>query len=1135
MSSILLAIYITLFHIADRTAMYSSEDTSHRRFNDEQQHTDTEAHVTSLVDTLNHNNNNNDNNNNNNNPCPESVVHTTVVEHHHLAINNNNNTVHATTCETHHQLLDLMATRETDARLPSALAAWLAEVGVVDKGVHFLTAVENCVSLCRLFSMFAPDLLSDKDYFVPQKVTAGANTSRQRRYNTRRLARCLAEWFNIGSRSGSPVNGVASTDKQKNTTTVNFSDESRMRIKSITDAARSEQDNHNPETLFTALAECLLCAAVNSPMKNEFVEAILNLSTTHQNALAISIRYTMAEEEQEEQKDGVHILAEVAANDENALPNTPKKTVNPQLAAKPSPQKSNISKDLLSAPRGIPPAEFKALAEERDALRRKLATMEQEKNAAVENAAALQRDLEEASDRIREMESTVAEKESELASKMTALNETKAALREVQVSSEEMDLLKAKAASAEQLEASLKRASKRLEEVVDMRKTVKDLESQNAAYRDNEERMTKQVRYLETQLDKSNKRAQELAEASESMSSAFEAQQNEMRDMEARNQELEEKICVANDQLASMLQAGNPSVTEPPPAQRDSSAAPSSADPEAISARLYEETGVNMGWEDIVECIRGVVDAWKEMDELKHAEGNERGSVEEIDAAEEAAQEDSRATFDDGQRSAAEEPGADAKVLPEFAVVDSDMARAHGDSRGDEFDFAVDHANVTEIPVMQRHTRAPPGLPRGNQPQAVEARQRDPTVENGQGRVRNASDSPTVSSDEDVGHTRAAAGGVPRHSEPAPTQVDATTSLGETPLRSERSNLAVVAVRGQPQTSPASSLCDQASFSSPGQAANNLAVSVRPSLSNTSLSEATKALVRQTRSELSTLQHTMEAMRSERESTSSLASLIQQLTEAREELRKAQRALAEKEAECDTLRNDLDSLIKEHDAILIDGKTKRERDLEVLREKERLIGLMEQTLKTRDCELNTLRQEVGVAGQTANQLRLAEARLAAAQHEHHVLSRAQEVEIARLTAKLEASELIAGKLGAAMDKTDGLTDEIHRTRENYYQDIAEAAKRDKELAEAARAEAQRITESSARVLADVKATAARMPAACCSDALRQRRRSTRMGAFWRRLLHLDTNSGPREHISGGGGAASPLRVERTVTREPELA
>ncbi len=678
-----------------------------------------------------------------------------------------------------------------------------------------------------------------------------------------------------------------------------------------------------------------------------------------------------------------------------------------------------------------------------------------------------------------------------------------------------MDVLRAKAASADQLEASLKRASKRLEEVADMRKTIKDLETQNAAYRDNEERMGKQMEYLETQLKNSNERAQNLAQVSDDISHELEAKTGEIRDITSKNQELSRKLAAANDQLASMLMQpeASPRKSQDIDAKDRTANSMPEFNADVISARLYEEVGVSMAWADIVDCIRGVVEAMNEMDEMQRQEqqNNGDGRPEGFTKSSNSRHSSVYAGSDGGSVSSggsyasiAEGEQPKVHLLPEFALVDSKHEAQRGDG-GDQFDYAVDHPNVMEIPLMSRRPSQLSTVPEDRE--GFESEEDD--VPEPEDFARSAGPQPGSSPPPEVRDIS----GSPEMQTYTGFSMGAADDSGSSDVR-------VIAVRGAPHATPVSSAA-KLDHIPPQHASNSLSVCIRPSTDSSPLSDNTKTIVRQTRSELSTIQHTLDAIRTERES-SSLNALVEQLAEARNEVRRIQQLVLEKEVECETLRHDLDSLIKEHDVALKERTEHRERDLEVLREKERVISLLEQTVKAKDSELKELRASAGAAKDTADKLREIELQLASAKHEHTVMTRAQEVEIARLTAKLEASELIAGKLGAAMDKTDGLTEEIHRARETYFQDIAEAARRDKEAAEALRLEAQRAADSNARALSDIKAAQARNRPVCCSDSLRKARRSNRIGAFWRKMLHLD--AGSFDQRDNAAGLGSPTRM-----------
>lgn len=1065
----------------------------------------------------------------------------------------------------------------TPANVAPALAAWLAALSVAPADLDFATASDNCVSLCAVFSLFAPHLLTERDYFIPAKVS-GANASRQRRYNTRRLARSLADWFQVRSRAASPVAGAVEVVEEP----VDLSDDARERIRDITDAARAEEFDSG--TVLLALAECLLCAAVHSHMRDTFINAILTLDMSYQDALYQSIRRTMADG-----SSANAVLSPVRLADENAMPASDSKArkVAPADAA---PYKTDQNHaDLLAAPRGIPPAEYKALAAERDALRRKVAAFENDRHHASDSSDALRRSLDEAGDRIRELQAVVSEKDEDIAAKTKALAETRTALRDAHVTAEDVDVLKAKAASAEQLEASLKRASKRLEEVADMRKANKELVAQMVAYKENEERQNKHALFIESKLAGSNDRAVQLASVSENLSAELEQKNASLSALSVENLELTKKLRMANEQLASMLM-GNSSST--PFGATDSSvrAAPIATkgrsvtddlenvneaeeftspvvqtlapvvgsednsfhpqmpvfSPEQVSDQLFRDIGVSMSWADIVDCIRGVVDAMNEMDEAERAEQALMMHGNSADAG----TGDERSTHKRHRESPSSNPADDASesqsrgdsVFPAFAEVDSKMEAAHeaehGDA-GDEFDFAANQVNVTVIPVVPRRSS-----------------QRLATVpENREGFEAEASDhsdyyhedgdESSFSSEYSSGSEHETDNPGAGSTDPVPQTTTQTTNqkapeleelnVADNPTssfkhdslsstESERGmttdNLSMpylqnVTLRGARVVSPATSLRDIVSHASSrgtssesggGSVARRVqsGVSLSPSYSDTT----TRALMRQARSELAGMQNAMDMMRMERESSASIGVLVQQLTDAREELRLAQIAANDKEIENTDLRREMSVLIKEYDSLMIQNENAENRDIEVLQEKERTILILQKNLDASDTALATARREVAELHKENSSLVDIKMRLSEKEREHELVSRAQDVEIARLISKVEAAETIANKLGAAVENNNGLNEQINSAREEYYIDIAAQAKRDKELAEGARDEARRVAESQISVLQDVRATAAAaaLIRPCGNDMMRNRRRSQSIRSFWRRLMNRDASS-----------------------------
>jgi len=956
-----------------------------------------------------------------------------------------------------------------------ALAAWLSALNLSDEPVAFAEASDNCVSLCCAFASVAPELITAKDFFVPN--SSGTTATRQRRYNTRRLARSLAEWFCVGSRANSPVNGqVPPTQASYNPeTSMPLPEAAKTRIKSITDAARAEGDSCDVPQLRLALAQLVFFAAVNSPDKNRFVQAVFSLEDQHQDSLAYSIKCTMSEGdgpvlESSESQPTQPVLGEVRASSENAPPSASSSPPLSSSSASPKPTKSN---DIM-APRGIPPVEFKALAEERDILRKKLCTAESEKNEAVEHAQSLRMEIRAGADRIRDYQGKLAESERLCEERSSELAEAKSALRNVHQNAEEIDRLRAQASSAETLESSLKRASARLEEVGDIRSKLKQMESENSAFRTNEDILTRKVEMLEAQLAASNERAQHLVTVTDELSNDIEAKTGEVRDITSRNHDLQTKLTTANEQLSHMLvEKSNVEAAAQTRAKVETQDRERELDHDLISERLSKEVGVNMAWSDIVECIRGVVEAMNEMDEMNRHNGmSEAKDSFSNQSTSSAGYVSGTGCKDPTSEGNSQDEGdtieSKVQLLPDFDVVDSKQEAQNGGDGSDQFDYAVDHPNIREIPAMARRPSLST-VPEDRE--GFEDEQDDDvpepyqqTDESPASDVREVTAGyPILSNHHDVPHL---------HPTPNATPGDVSHSLN--------------GMGGQ----------------------NNVDI-------------------RQTRSDIPAMNqaHAMDALRLEQESQT-LAAVFQQLVEVRESESRFKAALEAKERVCAELRSDLDSLIKEHDASIMKASTNQARDAEVLREKERMIAHLERSLSSKEEELASLREQASLLRDTTESLRTLEVQMASATHEHTVKVRAQEIEIARLAAKLEASELIAGKLTAAMDKTDGLTDEIYKARETYLTEMTEAAKREKEAAAESRADAEREAAMHARAVHDMKTAAAttRPPSVCCSDSARKHRRSTKIGMFVRKMLHLEVANADAGNTTTVGGRGNTTVV-----------
>lgn len=884
-----------------------------------------------------------------------------------------------------------------------------------------------------------------------------------------------------------------------------------------------------------SLAEVVLSAAVHSEQRETFIKAVLTLPQHHQDALAASICRTTIDNPSD-----TRVLGQIAVNDENLNtthpPSQPNKKSNP-LHAPVSP---------LSAPRGIPLADYKALAAERDGLRRKLAACEFERNKAVELSHGLKANLEEASDKVRLLETKQEQTQTELVNKANALNEAKSALRGAHVAAEEIDILRARAASAEQLEASLKRASKRLEEVADMRKTNKDLEAQISALRENEDRITKHTEYLESQLTYSNDRSTQFAKLVESLTADIEKKDDEMKALKSDNSSLKAAVDAANQQLATFLMqsahtASRDTAMNKP--SEDASAAvrnhagakiveqvmsgPAQMSDELIKERacdlLFQQIGARMGWDDIVECIDGVMDALKDLDAMESDDPSIRSSSDielgrkpssnAIVPQPRPVSRGSLRSIDTNASYVGSEAESRMSLLPEFTVMDY-QERAQKGHNGDEFDYAANHTNVEEIP-LDRDT--PPPMPPvyGKPATSPTTNSNPPSSSTGDG---NSDPEPA---DETVNAT-------------VPAAFSATVMNGTDPSSCDRKSSGVDSVKRSPNQPHSPFLAEDIMHSTRQtvqlrygsrhiravrhsslaqlqtvKRASSLTLSRRSGMSSSeSRSDTTRTLVLQARNELLSLQNTLDLMRTERQSSRSVGNLVHQLDVTRKQLNEAHAKLLESNAECNSLRSEMDLLLKEVDTLSAYKERKEEEETKVLEEKERMIEHLRESLKVREEELSNAKKELKAAAEKVRALEHSRKTLEDSLRASKVVERAQEVEIARLNAKLETSEGVVAKLQDVMKRADGLQKEISKERENRLNGIAEAVKREQRIAEEAREEARRVAKNHSTMLEDVRASAiAAARSSMKGGQDRTPRKGTRFADFWRRLLHLDRFAG----------------------------
>lgn len=1000
-----------------------------------------------------------------------------------------------------------------DVDIANALTAWLRAVTPNTPLSNTFSAASICVPLCTVFSSFAPSQLSDRDFFPLSEQTSPTH-ARQLRYNIRRLARALSNWFT------SPPSENPSSP-QLIPTAANI-------LTSLSDADRpAVADPSTP----LALAEAVLCAAVHSPRRDSYIKAVLSLPSPMQDSLAVSIRRTVVE-------GGPASPARVpltpaSDNDENV------------------PRHSRNSS--LDAPSGVALADFKAIAAERDNLRRKLTAADAERARLQDVEDTLRKNLDDASDRLRDLASEKGRLEETLAEKLNALNDVQDSLRLAHVSAEEIDMLRAKAQSAEQLEVSLKRASRRLEEAVALRKDNQDLEAQLAAFRESESRAAKHIEYLEAQLNSSHERAQKLAVLSDGLTRDLDEKNTQVSALMTENGEIKQKLETANKQLEDMLisscaskgaptatthshktleesyrQAAEPSASTSPKSADDGSAvtdgqalsshttdasAAESGDnvsdqpipvekvKDMVTIMLRDAIGVTVEWNDIVECVAGVTDAMREMDEMAYLRMNAPAMEDPLAPpprvsaggpqgfSRHRSQGSHVRASQNSMRSA--ESGSDVNsrvsMLPDFSTFDAKL-KAQSNGLGDEFDHAANFCNVREIPIGEQ--------------------------------TDDYSSSYDSEEDEDEDENIDATVNAT-----LPQSAHGPVSMG---VVNEPSGNTESIERKSPESGS-----NRESGMPPSR---SLTLTVHEGVSrSTSHSEATSAIARQTRNDLRTLHQAMETMRVERQSSASVTALVAQLDKARGEMVETQQRLQQSEVECANLRRELNILLKEMDSQTYKKKVEEERSMELLSEKERLVGHLQDAVRTKEDEMSSLKNELVDARREIARLTDEKKALEKKVEAAGVIERAQEVELTKLRAKLEANEELTARLNAVVKQTDGLRSQLTRQHESQLHNVTETVRREKQIAEEAREEARRLVEANTNVLQDVRATAQAAALARSQGAETDRtaaaRRSSRFAEFWRKLLvrerpTVDFSIPQSVSFNPPGGNVSPRKVTR---------
>lgn len=698
----------------------------------------------------------------------------------------------------------------------------------------------------------------------------------------------------------------------------------------------------------------------------------------------------------------------------------------------------------------------------------------------------------------------------------------------------------------------------------DARIRVGELEAENAALRDAETRGATQVRILESQLDASNARAETLVSLSEGLSRDLQVRETEVNAVRDENGKLAARLDEATVQITALLGAAADSESkgavvdgqevgggeEKEGKQEDkkeedrngdmneekkvevmvgcvnvegdsvgdsvaaatvpTTGSAAALDRGAVSAALHAELGVAMPWDDIVECVRGVIDAMREMDEVDAAEQQHQAHDFGQEPSQPAAVPQHRlssgmsASSGEGERRTLS-GGVRRKIptLQDFIEVDMHMEAA-GSERDDDFDFAADQKNVTErggpavpgsdlplsgaltsaavqstsspsprfdgLPVLPRRRSSAPSLPpipeECETPSPGIKEQAEEAQSDSDGDLDDQSCSSVYSSPRDASKCPAEErnGDVPRQ------LVDATA----TPPRLQT----IETTRQLPaRTSPKRGTPEEGSPRASGHA---------PEVDGEVGSGTVVGIPYEGSAGAQPVGLPVPAPVG---SDSAIGSLIQQLADSREELCLVQTYATAKERECSDIRKELSLLINEVDGLLAERDSREEHSSELVAEKERLVKHLQGALQSRTVELTESRAEVDLLrtettklgerfvdaeklvceerARLTDELFTVNKKLSEEVRMHEVDSRSQQVEIARLTAQVESAEVIARKIRACVSETGDLNEETSRERFSYYQELMQTLLSEKEAAERAREETRVLARKQTEKLAEI--------------------------------------------------------------------
>lgn len=449
----------------------------------------------------------------------------------------------------------------------------------------------------------------------------------------------------------------------------------------------------------------------------------------------------------------------------------------------------------------IPLSDYKNVMGERDALRRKTNTLHAEVLQLQDLESTLRKALEDSHDNARGVDARHAALSHELAEATRKLHAADDQLRASKLVAEELEVARAKAARADELQASLKRMSTRLGEMDNVRQLNSDLEDQMLAYRENETKLTATSAYLEDQVKRSSDRADKLSEVVDDMAKDLDAKDEQIAELAEENDQLKAKVNLLNNQLELALQqqqqqllqqqqsisgsgvegsshsrskstssaltaaAGgvdlsvnnssneehdeldmttdqvqpvgtlvaetnsNSKALVSSGSQTDTTTTTGTKDGDLqalvlmsptrqatafdakakqyVCDQLLDSIGITVGWDDIVECMKGVMDALNDMQqsaELEHQAAAATSSIPSTPTQQLQLQQQVRSSSQalsvrgGGAESGGSEALSKLSMVPEFEKLDAKLfGKFKGlGGNGDEFDYAANHCNVEE-------------------------------------------------------------------------------------------------------------------------------------------------------------------------------------------------------------------------------------------------------------------------------------------------------------------------------------------------------------------------------------------------------------------------------------------------------